>query len=513
MVLKFRDLTKNIKTMTIRNFYRIAVLFIVSLFTGCNEWDEHNRTKQEELNETLLEAISKQPELSKFSEYLATTGYDVVLASSKTFTVWAPNNDALATLSSDITDDDQKLAQFIGNHISYQEYFKTSAPDRIKMVNGKNLTWYGTSLEDAAIETADHISRNGVLHIISGIVPVKQNAWEVLNSIEAGQKQLSFLNSLTYDLFVDSLATQTGVDPATGLPIYEAGTGYVTKNYFFDGIYDLTNEDSLQTFFVLTDEAFDAELAKLAPFFKNVSMDQDSTDSLSSWYLAKDLVVRGVIKPEALPDTAISVDGIKIPIDPTAIVAHYETSNGMVYVMSKVDFRLKDKFPPIIIQGESPNAFSRTDKGTNIHIRYRDWANGGSDLRVYNHGIAQFNVRYRLRNLHSATYKVFIKAANDWIDTTFTGTDAHLSAFQQKVVLDSRETYVLGVPSPGALKDFGYQKVNRLKPDLSNLRELYLGDYTHANYKRLFVFVVADNTANNQLNAIEVDYIKLVPVF
>jgi uncharacterized surface protein with fasciclin (FAS1) repeats len=497
-----------------RRFYQVAIFCAVVLAAGCDEWDDHNRLQEEGLNKNLLQAIDERPELSKFLMYLKITGYDKVLEASKTFTVWAPDNDALSLLPTEVVADVEKLTQFVGNHITYQEYYLSSATEaRLKMLSGKNLNWNGVSLEYANVTSGNQIARNGVLHIVNNPVTVEQNTWEIFAGSEAGQKHLAYINSLTYDFFVDSLGTQIGVDPATGEPIYQPGTGYITKNYFFDDVYDISNEDSLSTFIVLTDAAFDAELAKLAPYFKTVTMDQDSTDSLASWHLAKDLVIRGLIKPEELPDTLISVDGVKVPIDKTAIVETHMTSNGIVYVMNKVDFKLAHKFPPVIIEGENPDAFSRTDKSVNIHYRYREWASGDFDLRVYNHGIAQFNVRYDLDKLHAATYKVYMRRLNDFVDTTFTGTDAHLDAFQEKLVLESRPTYTLGTPSPGALKDFGYAKVNRIKTTPESQGYKYLGEYTHTDYKRLYLFVVANNSTDNRLNAIEVDYIKLVPVF
>jgi hypothetical protein len=501
------------KGITMRKYYCVFFLFTLAL-TSCDEWDEHNKIEDEALTENLLQRINSTAELSLFSEYLVATGYDQVLASSKTFTVWAPDNDALASLSADIVNDVAKLTTFIGNHISNQEYFKASSSSsvRIKMLNGKYLSWDGTMLDAATVSTADQLSRNGVLHILSGYNEQKENTWDILLS-SAGVQQTAYMQSLTYDFFVDSLATQIGVDPATGQPIYEPGTGIVMRNYFLDQIFDINDEDSLNTFIVLTDDAFTAEVSKLAPYFKTVTVDQDSTDSLASWHLVKDLVFKGRIEPELLPDTLVSQYGVKVPIDKSAIVETHYTSNGIVYVMNKVDFRLKDKFPPIIIEGEFPNAFSRSDKNTNIHYRYRDWANSGVDLRVYGHGVAQFNVRYRINNLYAMTYKVYWRAVNDFVDTTFTGTDAHLDAFQQKLVLDSRSSYASGTPSPGALKDFGYVKVNRIKTDGEGQGLRLLGEYTHTDYRRLYLFVVANNSTDNRLNAIEIDYIKLVPVF
>jgi hypothetical protein len=426
--------------------------------------------------------------------------------------VWAPTNDALESLPSEIKSNEVKLKEFIGNHISYQEYYtyNSASPIRVKMLSGKNLTWHNGVLETAEVVTPNRLTRNGVLHITNNTVPPKGNAWDVILSMTGG-KQADYLQSLTYELFVDSLATQIGVDPATGEPIYEPGTGMVMRNHFLNEVYDISNEDSLNTFIVLTDEAFDSELAKLTPYFKTVTANEDSTNSLATSHLVKDLVFKGAIQNESLPDTLISLYGVKVPIDKSAIVETHVTSNGIVYIMNKVDFRLKDKFPPIRIEGEHPNGFSRSDKDLNIHYRFREWASNGFDLRVWNHGVSQFNVRYKIAALPAMQYKVYWRTVNDFVDTTVITPTSFLNAFQQKVVLDFRSTYI---SSPAPIKDFGYAKVLRIKPNPDDNRIKYLGDYTHANYKYLYLYVVANNVASPaELNAIEVDYIELVPVF
>ena len=46
-------------------------LFIFSIFNlSCNKWDDHTKIGEQNLNVNLLQAISEQPNLSKFYEYL-----------------------------------------------------------------------------------------------------------------------------------------------------------------------------------------------------------------------------------------------------------------------------------------------------------------------------------------------------------------------------------------------------------------------------------------------------------
>ena len=72
----------------------IFLALLLGLFLpGCKDkWVEHIQIQDPVLAENLLGQISKNPDLTKFAEYLNKTGYDQVVASSKTFTIWAPTN-------------------------------------------------------------------------------------------------------------------------------------------------------------------------------------------------------------------------------------------------------------------------------------------------------------------------------------------------------------------------------------------------------------------------------------
>jgi hypothetical protein len=120
----------------------LMMILILAVFTSCKDkWEEHNALKQSVLAESLDHLIAGNSALSVFAGYLKQTGYDKVLESSKTFTVWAPDNDALNNLDPGIVNDIDKLTQFVKNHISYQEYPTNlgGISVKIKMLSGKNI--------------------------------------------------------------------------------------------------------------------------------------------------------------------------------------------------------------------------------------------------------------------------------------------------------------------------------------------------------------------------------------
>src|SRR5476651_1235543 len=152
-----------------RNRYLILILLIAAVFTSCKkQLGAQTEITDPALGVNLMEKIGQDANLSLFSQYLVKTGYDQVIISSKTFTVWAPTNAAiLAAQATDPTviSDAAKLKLFIGNHISLQSY-TSSAPTpslRVKMLNGKSATFTKTTFEEANIVIKDEYASNGIL--------------------------------------------------------------------------------------------------------------------------------------------------------------------------------------------------------------------------------------------------------------------------------------------------------------------------------------------------------------
>jgi uncharacterized surface protein with fasciclin (FAS1) repeats len=76
----------------------LLLSMLIGLGACKNAMDEHLQVTNIDNTINLLEKIGEQTNLSKFNEFVKTTGYDKVLASSQSYTVWAPTNDALVSL-------------------------------------------------------------------------------------------------------------------------------------------------------------------------------------------------------------------------------------------------------------------------------------------------------------------------------------------------------------------------------------------------------------------------------
>src|SRR5699024_10324026 len=135
---------------------------------------------------------------------------------------------------------------------------------------------------------------NGVLHVIDKALVPKKNIWELLNTKYKNTLQHEALKDLEYTFVDPDSALQIGVDAQTGEPIYEPGTGLVTRNRYLQKV-DISDEDSSLTYIILTDAAFHNEVLKLTPYFQDTT--QAQTDSLVNWNIVKDMAFRGIYPP------------------------------------------------------------------------------------------------------------------------------------------------------------------------------------------------------------------------
>jgi len=497
------------------NKYIIMLMLVAGIFASCKkQWDQHDQITDPSLTVNLLQQINSNSDLSTFSQYLAKSGYDKVLASSKQFTVWAPNNAAMKNVDPTIFADSARLSQFVGNHISYQLY-TTNVPQptlRVKMLNGKNETFTKTSIESATILKSDQYASNGIYHVISKAISVKLNVWDYATNTGAANGkgittdallEQAYLLSQNYQVIDTANSPHIGVDPLTGQVILGTPLVYIKKNNYKNGVgADLSNEDNQYTFFVLADAGLNTQLTAESKYFATSSA--DSTAKLTSFNILKDLAVPGVYSTKkepgtiAMPDTIVSPLGVKVPINMADTLRSYNASNGRVYIMKKIDFRLVDKITPIKIEGESDPAvgnpgswFARTDRGPNTYYRIKNDPSGVQFKDIYIEGNTQqgltalFYAGYPIQNMYSGSYKVYIRAIND-----------------TKTVYSQQVSF--GSPSAASLP---YTTVS-----LNNYAEVYLGTYTINKYGYNSMFLINANSTTSGQNSLTMDYIKLVPI-
>jgi uncharacterized surface protein with fasciclin (FAS1) repeats len=517
-----------------RKKYLFVLLLVTVAFSACKkQWDERTQAADQQLDKNLFEQIQGNGNLSTFAGFLTKLGYDKVLAATRTYTVWAPDNQALQGLDPALVADTAKLRMFVANHIANQVYL-TTAPQpsmRIRTLNGKNVTFTASTVEEATVTGANQYVRNGVVHVINKPLTPKLNIFDYIKSLTTvGTLHKAYLQRQD-STFVDTArATVSSIDPTNGKPILVPGTGVVTRNKYFTRVANLSSEDSLYTYFVLTDEAYNAERNKVSRFFTTVTNSTDTTmNILAAFNVLKDVAVRGIVKPENLPAVLLSVNGVNVPVNKAAIVQTYNASNGIVYVVNSMDFKLEDKITPFVIQGERPSFYKRTDRTANTFFRsrrdpdgivYSDLFLGGADLPI------EFYVAYRLPNLYTCRYRVVWRAISEVNFTTGAVDFSQRLTFGQITGL----TTDAGNTNAATVVNFPYTPVGRLNYTEKELTGATVvtgsspnatinvsnGTLNVAKYSSVFMFAQGSATAatgaNVNRNAVTLDYVKLIPI-
>jgi uncharacterized surface protein with fasciclin (FAS1) repeats len=469
-----------------------VVLFFTILSTGCNKWKDQTTIASQDLAQNLLQAVSANPDLSKFREYVGLAGLDSVLQASKTFTVWAPNNTALQTIDPATVADKAKLKAFILNHISNQLYFTKDVvvPQRILMLSGKYNNFTTVKFDEAALVTTDKYVSNGVLHTINAMVPPLQNIWDFINATSAQYAQNAFVKGLNFNAFDPSQAIIDSISVVTGLPVYRPGTGLVPRNLFNDRVFDMKREDKQYTYFVMQDANFTLEADSLKPYFATTTT--TATDSLTRWNVVKDLAYDVPYQTAfQFPQPLISRSGISVPVNIGFVVDVKRMSNGYVYILSKLDVPTKNKFLPVTIEGEFPSGFLQNDKTSSISYRLRLNPVSGtnfSDILISGHAVTTFYSFYRINETPSIKYQVYAKATNDFQTGAFSQT---INAWNTSL---------------GALTGTLTHAVP-LYTATGAYNEVYLGDITNTRYGTIDWRITAVTTG-----PILLDYIRLVPV-
>jgi Fasciclin domain len=405
---------------------KIAVIALLLAFAGvgCNKWKDHTAVQQQDLTQNLLQAISANADLSKFREYVGIAGLDSVLQASKTFTVWAPTNAALQTIDPATVADKAKLKAFILNHISNQLYFTrdVSTQVRILMLGGKYNNFSTIKFDEASLGATDRYVSNGVLHSINGMSAPLQNIWEFINATTAQYAQNAYIKTLDFNAFDPALAIVDSISVITGLPVYRPGTGIVVRNRFNDRVYDLKREDKQYTYFVMQDANFVLEADSLKNYYAAATT--TITDSLTRWNVVKDLAYETAYPTAfSFPQPLVSKFGVSVPASSAFVVDIKRMSNGVVYIMSKLDVPTGNKFLPVTLQGEQPSGFLQNDKTSSIHYRLRLNPTTGTnfnDIYILGHGVTTFYAFYRTTEMPSIKYQVYAKATNDFQTGAFT---------------------------------------------------------------------------------------------
>lgn len=470
-----------------------ASITLVAAVSCSDPWEDRSNTIDNNLKQTLSERIKNTSETSEFGKLLAETGFDNELSNSKTYTVWAPTNDAMGQVDPAFLSDLASKRLFVQNHIALTAFSSVSEKDTVtvQMLSNKYLEFKnGTVMADANVVTADQYAANGLFHIINKALEPKSNIWQYLKSKIGSNAMSTYLSTLDeFNLYRSDSIAKTN-------EFHEFYADSLT-NSFLTNVYNLNNEKNKYTFFLLEDDAYSSEVQKLEPYL--TKSNADSTTTYASYFTVRDFAFHKAIAREKLSETLfVSRFGVEVSIDESKIVEEVQLSNGIVYVMSALDVPLEKRLLTTKIEGEEPNGFSQGDKRANTYYREKEDLDGVLfyDIMVQNHGVPLFAINYSANNLYSTTYQVYWRAIND----------IQANTFQQSLRIGGT------VMPDGTIEDpIAELGPTDVPPNIYD--EIFIGEFTLNESGRLdLISLIAANTGVNGNNTLTLDYLKLVPI-
>lgn len=545
----------------------LAVAAVALSLQGCTDWDDHyDPGVSGNATSTLWENISSREDLSDFASILKKTGYDQVLSTQQTYTVWAPTNSVLDSKMDSLNNvsDSLLLMEFVKNHVARNNYGATGSVDKqVRMVNGKMLTFEGSgdqyTMGNVALQDINLASKNGVFYTTKDMIPFHANFYEYLD-------KNSNLDSLAtfYHLYDKNVLDKTA---SVAGPIVD---GEVT---YLDEVYNKTNElysyynayinaeDSSYSMILPTNAAWDKAKATASSYYKYVKnyevkqfrattdtiikSDVIDADSLTNIYtktaLTNNLVFSNNMYGNNILNTTQS--GLDTLVTTTHSVfrgsdadelfagaQRVPMSNGTGYIVNELNFKPWRAWAPVIkIQGESLGYNAKVQYTSSSSVVSVNSSNRNPKVigSVSNNAFYQViaasdrsrpEVYYYIPNVLSTTYVVYgIFVPANIVDTTATAIPYKVRATIYYNTNAGKTTSVMSTT-----KTVSFAVDDKPLTDVAKVDTVSLGEYTfpvaYSGLDNIYPAIQISAMASNREvaaktfdNDLRIDCILLVP--
>ena len=327
----------------------IAVLLVSLALTACSDWSDHY---EEQLpagyGQTVMQVLDEGTQT--FAEQVRQAGYADLLASSQSFTVFAP------VQGSDAAD----ISRVVANHIARHVY-PTSTPQGVgvEMLNGKIYEFDAAdSFAGTPITAGNQQARNGLVHQLQHPIPYRNNLYEHLQTNPDFSKAYAFISQFDEVKFDVDASTEIDIDEQ-GRPVYDSVM--VNYNRLLEhavyGIGAIAREDSAYTMVLPTNAAWDEAYQRIAPSFKVFDEDAAVADSLQ--HVRTQLaIVENLIYRDTVPSAMVTG------------TTELETSNGRALAATHLNFNNRETWDkPISIEAEQQNGRTYNNTLTSVYAR------------------------------------------------------------------------------------------------------------------------------------------------
>lgn len=461
----------------------------LTLVSCGDPWEDHIAEGESGVNQSLLERLAGESDVSIFLGLLKEADLSAVLDGRNAYTIFAPTNTSIEALAPTLRNDKDALTRFVQNHIAVSTHRLNTSADTIQltMLNGKILDLVASRIAGVTFHKANLGGADGLYHVLAGPLLPQQNLWEYITGHQdyAQNQFIAALNA--YSLYTDGEEE----DPQDSL----------LNNEFLQNLGDVRVEKDRYTYFVLANEVFEQGTNAFLPYV-NYHNHADSSAQISRYHVVKDLVFAQAYDKESLPEELVSITGVTFPVDKNAITQTIQLSNGYVHILGSSTLPLTNKLIDLVVEGEYYSGFLASVAGSignSTFIRVRKDPDGVlfRDIMIQNHGLSGLRIQYDLPFLYSTIYDVYWRAVND----------IQSNVFQQRLLMMGLPT----VDEQGAtvyptLHDFPYTNV-----PLRNYDEVYLGSFELAEFRKVIAWLQAAAVTTNGNNTLVLDYLRFVP--
>jgi hypothetical protein len=316
-----------------------AIIILAIALASCSRdyWEDHYRDYDERVDMHLWDAVKEEPRFSMFVEMLEDYELDTLFESGLSYTLFIPDNDAIALMNDDVGPVDKTLS----NHISSTVFLTSNIEEarKLQTLLGKfaviSRTPSGFKFQDQAIELSSPLYLDGKYYEISEIAYPRPNLYEFTSLFSSVIRDYIDLNDSAY--LDKASSTPIGFDDQ-GNTIYDSVIEVV--NTFERDFFPVSQEfrDKSATFVLFTQEqyedALDLMAGDLGPAFTS---NDDIPEVWQFEVLLPSLMEKSLFENRLayyqFKDTMVSVTGDTVSIDPSLINpdSRYLCSNGLVY--------------------------------------------------------------------------------------------------------------------------------------------------------------------------------------
>jgi uncharacterized surface protein with fasciclin (FAS1) repeats len=394
-------------------------LLLAILLTACTDdtWNKHYQADPALVSDkNLWTTIESTAELGTFAGILKMYGYDKMLSQSQAYTIFAPNNDALAALDTSNMDVPIEL---IENHVTrYIIPASGYEPVFIRMLNKKRIVFayqgdsYFFGLAPFASPTKSIVASNGIIHVLDNYETFFPNIWEFLAQRTDLDSIKNYLYSFNEIIFDEEASIPGSV--INGKLTY-LDSVFINSNTLLTRLGSINLEDSSYTMLVPNNTAWTEAYNRIKNDFIYYNAKAPVADSLqranTCFALMQDLIFSNTIQTSPL-DSMVSTS------DNTFYYPQYlfngaekiTTSNGSVYITGELKYKAYESWHRKIIV-EAERTLGRENTLSTVSIRLAEdliSVSNGMYLQVSPTSTSgNPTVMFEIPNTLSSTYNIY----------------------------------------------------------------------------------------------------------